>query len=174
MRALILAPAFLFLLSGATHAQGWIEHQDLAWGYSINFPHEPVQEVMEYSNMYERIVPARVVTGTTETGTYTLTLVSFSSDPTDAHTAIEHAARAIRAKGTVTYDQFQQLDEVPGQVVRVTTPDGSLIQAGIYFVEQRLYVAEGMVKAGNPPPSNFQQSISLLDPEGNRIIHGVD
>jgi hypothetical protein len=162
------------LLVAPAAAQGWIEHVDPAWGYSINFPHVPDIEVIDYPNMYERIVPAQIATASTDFGTYTLTLVSYSSDPTDAHTTIEHAARAIRAKGTVTYDEFQQLDEVPGQVISVTTPEGNLIQAGLYFVEQRLYVAEGLVMAGNPPPSNFQQSISLLDPLGNRIIHGVD
>jgi len=162
------------LLCAPASAQNWIEHVDPAWGYSINFPHVPEVQVIEYPNMYERIVPAQVASATTDIGTYTLTLVSYSSDPTDAHTAISHAARFIRAKGTVTYNEFQQLDEVPGQVISVTTPEGNLIQAGLYFVEQRLYVAEGMVRAGNPPPSNFQQSISLLDPLGNRIIHGVD
>ena len=73
-------------------------------------------------------------------------------------------------KGQLTYYAFHNLDGIPGQVISVTDPDGRLIQACVYFVDQRLYIAEGSVAAGYPPPSHFQQSISIVDPSGRRII----
>ena len=171
MRLTTLVLSVLAMLSsGAAHAQAWIEFEDRVWGVSINFPHEPVAEDIEYTTYYDRIVPARVYTAQQGSGRYSLTAVNFASDPSDSLTAVSHAAEAIRAKGESTYYGFHDLDGIPGIVISVTDPEGRLIQASVYFVAQRLYIAEGSVAAGNPPPSNFQQTISILGPSGSRII----
>ena len=173
MRVLILGLTLLAVThANAASAQQWVEHQDLVWGFSINFPDTPNEEDIQYTNFYGQALPARVFSASSEQwdGQYTLTVVSYSSYPADAHTAIEHAAQAIRDKGEVLYDGFQQLDAIPGQILTVRQEDGRLIQACVYFVEQRLYIAEGSVAAGHPAPSNFQQSISLLDKNGERIV----
>ena len=166
---LICAAVALFVSSSAT-AQQWIEFEDRIWGVSINFPHEPEAEDFEYMTYYGRTVPARRYTATEGTGRYSLTNVSFSGDPSDTLTAVMHAAEALRAKGEVTYYAFHNLDGIPGMVISVTEPDGRLMQASVYFVDQRLHIAEGSVAAGNPPPSNFQQTISMFDPTGRTII----
>ncbi len=171
MRKLSSIVALLAMLaSGGAQAQGWIEFEDRAWGVSINFPYEPMAEDIEYTSYYQREVPARVYSAEEGTGRYELTIVSFAGDPTDSLTAQWHASEAIRAKGEVTYFGFQDLDGIPGLLISVSEPDGRLIQACIYFVAQSLYIAEGSVAAGNPPPSNFQQSINIIDPNGERII----
>jgi hypothetical protein len=171
MRQLGLFGIVVAMLMPATaSAQDWIEFEDRAWGVEINFPHEPTAEDIEYTPFVGDAVPARIYTGTTDTGRYTLTIASFASQPTDALTAVWHAANTMRAKREVTYFEYQDLDGIPGIIVSVTEPDGGLIQSGIYFVHQRLYIAEGRVAAGNPPPSNFQQSINIIDPAGNRIV----
>ena len=171
MRFGVFIAAFAMLLvSRSAQAQSWIEYRSLAWGFSINFPHEPRSELIEYRTYYEKTVPARVFSAERGTGRYALTAVSFSGDLTDSLTAVSHAAEAIRAKGQPTYYAFANLDGIPGMLVSVTQPDGRIIQAGIYFADQRLYIAEGSVAAGNPAPSQFQQSISINDPEGNRFV----
>ena len=167
--ALICVVIAVFV-SGPAKAQGWIEFYDAVWGFSINFPHEPVQEDIQFTTVYQRMVPGRVFRGETETGRYVMTVVSYAGDQTDPLTAVFHAANMIRARGEVTYFDFHDLDGIPGVVISVTEPDGRLVQASLYFIEQRLYIADGSVNAGNPPPSNFWQSIALLDPAGNRII----
>jgi hypothetical protein len=150
-------------------AQSWIEFQDLAWGVGINFPHEPVGEDIEYMSSEDRIVPGRVWTAETEGGHYSLTAISFENDPTDSLTAVFFAATALRAKGVATYDNYHALDGVPGWMMSVTGTDGRLIQSFSLFLNQRLYIAEGSVAPGNPPPSNFQQSITVLNAVGDRI-----
>lgn len=159
----------MLFASGTARAQNWIEFQDRAWGVGINFPHEPMMEDFEYTTSEERTVPGRVYTAETENGRYSLTAASFSGDPTDSLTAVSFAAAAMRAKGVPTYDGYHALDGVPGWMMSVTDPEGRLIQAFILFIDQRLYIAEGSVAAGNPPPSNFQQSITVIDPAGTRI-----
>ena len=59
-------------------------------------------------------------------------------------------------------------------MISVTQSDGRLVQASIYFIDQRLYIAEGSVAAGNPAPSQFNQSILIVDPEGDPIILDPD
>jgi hypothetical protein len=157
------------LAPGFACAQGWIEFQDLAWGVGINFPHEPVGEDIEYMTSEGTIVSGRVYTAETETGHYTLTAVSFSGEPTDSLTVVSHATAILRTKGTPTYDGYHALDGVPGWMMSVTGTDGRLIQSFVLFIDQRLYIAEGSVAPGTPPPSNFQQSITVIDPAGERI-----
>jgi hypothetical protein len=157
-------------IATVAEAQGWIEFEDRIWGFAINFPHEPVAQDIEYVSFHDLTVPGRVYSAEEGEARYVMTIASFASDPTDSLTAQWHAAAAIRAKGEVTYFGFQDLDGIPGLLVSVTEPDGRLIQAGIYFVNQRLYIAEGSVPAGTPPPSNFQQSINIVGPDGGRII----
>ena len=158
------------LLSGSAHAQQWIEYEDRAWGFSINFPHEPMTERIDYTTFFDQTVPARVYSAERGTGRYSLTVVYFSGVPTDSHTAVSHAAEAIREKGEVTYFAFDSLDGIPGQLISATQSDGRLIQASVYFVDQRLYIAEGSVAAGSAPPAQFNQSIAIVDPEGNPIV----
>jgi hypothetical protein len=173
LRPLLLALAFSTVIgTSPAYAQDWVEHQDLAWGFSINFPHTPVEEDIEYTGYYDHVLPGRTFSASSEQwdGEYSLTVVSHSTYPTDAHTAIHHAAQTIRDKGEVLYDSFQQLDAIPGQILTVRQEDGRLMQACVYFVDQRLFIAEGSVSAGNPAPSNFQQTISILDRNGERLI----
>jgi hypothetical protein len=169
MRLLLHAAAAL-LLAGPAHAQQWVEFRSDAWGVSINFPQEPRSERIEYTTYYQDKVPARVFSAERGTGRYTLTCVSFSSNPIDSLTAVMHAVEPIRAKGRVTYQAYHDLDGIPGYVMSITEADGRLIQSAIYFVDQRLYIAEGSVGPGNPAPSQFQQSIRIFGPENNTIV----
>ena len=157
-------------LSGSAYAQEWVEFKSPAWGVAINFPHEPRSERIEYTSYFNDKVPGRVFSAKRGTGRYSLTVASFSGHPIDSLTAVMHAAEPIRAKGRATYYAYHDLDGIPGIVMSITQDDGRLIQAAIYFVDQCLYIAEGSVGAGNPAPSQFQQSIVIFGPEDNRIV----
>ena len=177
MRVVVLVSTvvgMLFSISARAQQQQWIEYEDRVWGFSINFPQEPITEQAEYMTFFGKTVPARTYSVEDGTGRYTLTAVYFSHLPTDSHTAVSHAAEIIREKGEATYYAFDSLDGISGQMISVTEPDGRLIQAGVYFVDQRLYIAEGSVPAGSPAPSQFSQSISIIDPEGDPIILDPD
>jgi len=173
----IASIAFLLsalVLPGPAEAQQWIEFDDRLRGFSINFPHEPMTELIDYTTVYGETVPARRYFAERGTGRYTFTVVYFLHAPTDSHTAISFAAQAIRDKGMPTYDAFDNLDGIPGHIVSVTEPNGRRIQASLYFINQRLYIAEGSVAAGDATPIQFIQSILIIDPEGERIILDPD
>ena len=151
-------------------AQEWIQFEDSIWGISINFPHEPVSERIDYATHLGETVPAQRYSAERNGATYELTLVFYSQTRTDAHTAISLAAELIRDKGEATYYAYDNLDGIPGQLMSIIQPDGRRIEAVLYFVDQRLYIAEGNVPPGAPPALQFVQSISILGPTGERIV----
>ena len=155
---------------GTAQAQQWIEYVNRDLRFSINFPHQPREEEIAYTTRYDATVPAYVFSAEQNTGRYVITVVDYSGQPTDTHTAISHAVQVLREKGEVTYDAFANLDGIPGQQLSLTGPDRRLVQAIVYMFADMLYIAEGSVAAGNPAPSQFQQTISIIDAQGNRIV----
>ena len=62
MRFVILSSVVVaLLLSGSAHAQEWINFEDRAWGFSINFPHEPKMEQIAYTTFFGQTVRCRRV-----------------------------------------------------------------------------------------------------------------
>ena len=60
-------------------------------------------------------------------------------------------------------------DRVEGHRLQLTNSDGSRTFAVIHMHENRLYIVEGTVPKGAPPPALFQQSLGFIDKEGKRI-----
>ena len=61
-------------------------------------------------------------------------------------------------------------DLVEGYLLQLTSnADQSRTFAVIHLHEYRLYILEGTVAPGLPPPALFQQSLGFLDKEGKRI-----
>ena len=88
----------------------------------------------------------------------------------DVQASIAYAAWQFRQRNAkVTYDAWHYIDLVEGHQLQLTNADQSRTFAGIYLHESRLYILEATVPPGAPPPGLFQQSLSFLDEEGNRV-----
>ena len=162
-------------------AQGWIEYTNREDRFSINFPGEPMIEETEYQPLEGPPVPARIYTGERGDSRFKLTVVDFTAEYeftpwpfvfTGANAvqgATAFAATALRQRGEVTYDAYDRLNLIPGQLLQVTEPDGRRIFAGIYTYDRRLYIMEASVPEGAPPPALFRTSFAILDNEGTAI-----
>jgi hypothetical protein len=64
---------------------------------------------------------------------------------------------------------YYNADRIEGRRLQLLNPDESRTFAAIHLHENRLYIFEGTVPAGAPPPGLFQQSVGWVDKEGNRI-----
>ena len=53
--------------------------------------------------------------------------------------------------------------------MQLANRDGSQTFVMIHMHENRLYILEGTVAAGSPPPGLFQQSLGFVDKDGNGI-----
>lgn len=196
MRLIPLMPAALLLLmSGPSFARDWMEYASRADFFSVNFPGEPTVRDITYTTEYQITVPGRVYSYVDGPNRYSVTVVDYS-DAEKIHT--ERAKRCQDAggdgdlcnnpgrgdvRGAIVYATFGFLqrnaqvthyanynaDLVEGHRLQLLNPDGSRTFAVIHMHEYRLYILEGTVAPGLPPPALFQQSLGFLDKDGKRI-----
>jgi hypothetical protein len=88
----------------------------------------------------------------------------------DFHGAIVHAtSKFLERDAKVTQLNWNTYYSVGGNQMHLTNRDGSRTMAGVYMHNQKLYVIEGTVPAGQPLPALFQQSIGWIDEKGANI-----
>ncbi|MFP6830001.1 MAG: hypothetical protein VCC36_13380 [Gammaproteobacteria bacterium] len=184
---LILAASAL-LLSSPSVGQGWIEYVSIADRFTMYVPGEPDVRDISYASEYGVVFPARMYSYEDGPSRYSVTVVDYtdsegihsersnktSADDGSLYWAVDvlgsiaYAAWNIRKRGgKVTHDAWHYIQRVEGHQLQVTNADRSRTYAGIYLHETRLYILEATVPPGSPPPIIFQQSLSLLDDEGN-------
>ena len=181
----------LLVFSGPSFAQGWIEFTSQADRFGVNFPGEPEVQEFDYVSDFNAVFPARIYSVQTGENRFSATVVDFSdsfrihsemdkteaaSGPTnwlyDQRASVARAAREFRQRGgEVTYDAWSHIDRAEGHQLQITNADGSRTFAGIYLNgnTSRLYVLEATVPPQSPLPGLFQQSLRLLDEEGQRM-----
>ncbi len=191
MRAITILPtAFIVLSSVPVCAETWTTYVDQSLFFSVNFPAEPEVREISYPSEYGATFPAHVYTVQNGPNFYSVTVVDFTDaqrvylelpDKTDEassaglwlydqRASVAYAARNFRLRGgEVTYDAWHHIDLVEGHQLQITNADQSRTYAGIYLHDSRLYILEATVPADALPQGLFQQSLSFLDEEGNRI-----
>ena len=196
MRLIPLVPAALLLLmSGPSFAREWMEYASRADFFSVNFPGEPTVRDITYTTEYQITLPGRVYSYVDGPNRYSVTVVDYTNAEKihaerakkcqeaggdgdscnnpgrgDVRGAIVHATFGFLQRGAkVTHYANYNADLVEGHRLQLINADGSRTFAVIHMHEYRLYILEGTVAPGLPPPALFQQSLGFLDKEGKRI-----
>src|SRR5882724_6560611 len=110
MRSVSLFLAALALVfSSAANAQDWGEYSNRQNFFTVNFPGDPVEKDVPYktakgTNLTAHVFTAVAPADTILAGTYSVTVVDYSSALSELPTAIQDAAAVMRTKGTVKYD----------------------------------------------------------------------
>ena len=164
----LMAFAVAVLTGAPASARDWTEYQNPEYGFAINFPGEPEVTETTYTSPTGEALPAHIFDAEEGTSRYRVTVVDFSSREGEQHIAIAHAADAMRGRGEVIYEVYSDLDEVYGPQFMIVEPDGREMMSTIVFYNDRLYIAEGSVAPGAAEPSQFQQSMMLLNEDGSR------
>jgi hypothetical protein len=167
----------ILLLAASASAQDWIEYTDRADRFQVALPKEPTVSSFTYTSWRGAKLPARTHTLTDGPRSYSVTVVDFSTDTdvTDLLGSIAFAATNFRKRGgEITFDAYQQVDRIPGHELHITNPDRSVTYVEINLFERRLYVLEATVPAGSVPPAEFQQSLSILDADGEHVRFQLD
>ena len=185
----LLTTVSILCFAGPAFAQGWVKFTSELDRFAIDIPGDGLQmHEMTYESEYGVIFPARVYLYEDGEGHYSVTVVDYtdaerihsertnktSADDGSLYWAVDvlgsiaYAAWNIRKRGgEVTYDAWNYIQRVEGHMLQITNADQSRTYAGIYLHETRLYILEATVPPGSPPPIIFQQSLTLLDDEGN-------
>ena len=199
MRLVKLMSLFLVVLSSkSSFAQAWVEYVDEAERFNVNFPGEPVVEESGYLTQNGATMPARVYTVEIPPSRYVVTVVNYTEAERiyrehcvqrggedwqggeacdgneaglDVRGAIALAAWNIRKTGgELIFDSYHEIDGVPGIQLQVIEADNSQSFAGVYMYARRLYILQGNVPADFPPPLLFQQSLGVLDEDGELVL----
>lgn len=173
MRCASWASGFVISILGLSapmnaSAQDWLEYQNREYGFEANIPSEPTYEDTQYTSPTGETLPARIFTTVEDDAIYKVTVVDYSSRPGEHHIAVGHAADAMRASGEVIYEVISDLDEMYGPQFYIFTEDQREVLSTIVFWRERLIIAEGSVPQGSAPPSQFQQSLGLVNADGTR------
>lgn len=158
--------ALVAVWPSAGQAQAWQEYANLDYRFSTMFPGEPSVRDFSYTTANGVLVPAREFRAERGEGRYSMIVVDFSAHESEEDGAVAHAAAAIRQKGTPRYDEFAQLNGIPGHALSIVEPDGRQILASVYLHDHRLYIAEGSEAADSLPPVLFSQSTDITDEHG--------
>ena len=177
MNRTILVLAGWFLLAAMpTFAQEWVEYQNLDDLFQINFPGQPTVKEIEFPTELGNTAPARVYTAKEDRTVYSLTVVDFKdAEGQDWRGSQIWAAWQLRKRGgEVTLETFAQTDRIAGIQLQITNADKTRSYIGIHPHERRLYIMEATAPPDAPPPSDFPQTLSVLDEQGRAIRYDVD
>ena len=184
--ALIAIPSF---------AQDWVEYIHLTDRFGLMLPGAPEISATTHTSAFGVVFPATVYSVDAGLSRYSMTVVDYTEaerrhrerpDMTDAVSAPRLWVMDVRASvateaerfrtrgGEVTYDGWADIDKVEGHNLQITNPDGSRSFIAIHLNDSRLYVLEGTVPRGFPPPVLVQQSLFFLDDEGKRVRYTFD
>jgi hypothetical protein len=200
MRLLALIPAaWLLILPAPAAAQEWFEYNSRQDFFSVNFTGQPTTRDVKYESEYGLTLPGRVYSVEDATGKYSVTAIDYSqaeqmhrdrqakckaaggdgdqcNNPgrADVRGAMIHGSWGFMKRGSeVTHFALYNADLVEGIRLQMLNKDGSRTFAVIHLHEYRLYIVEGTVPKGLPPPALFQQSFGFLDKEGRRIRYAT-
>ncbi len=180
----------ILLTSGFCHAQDWGQYTSMADRFRILSPGEFAVQDIDYTSEYTAVFPARIYSYVDGANQYSITVVDYTdsqrvhlartnrteadSGPRyweiDVRASVAYAAWKYRQRGgEVTYDAYHYINLIEGHQLQITNADQSRTFAAIYLHDSRLYIVDATVAAGSIPPGIFQQSLEIIDKDGNRI-----
>jgi hypothetical protein len=192
----LVSAAFVLLVSGLSSAQEWIEYSSSEDLFTVNFPAEPDVRDTAYATEYNVTLPGRVHSIENGPNRYSVTVVDYRNvEETHAERladceggsrsyanlcgnpwiaemegALDYASWGILQRdGEVTHYAYYRTERVEGRRIQLTNADQSRTFAAIHMHANRLYILEGTVPHGSPPPGLFQQSLGFIDDEGIRV-----
>ena len=194
-----ISAALVLVVSGMASAQEWAEYNSRQDFFSVNFPAEPAIRDITHTSEYGLTLPGRVYSVEDATGKYSVTAIDYTQAETmhlerqatckaaggdgdqcnnpgraDVRGAIVHASGSFITRGSeVTHFALYNADLVEGIRLQLLNRDGSRTFAVIHMHAYHLYIVEGTVPKGLPPPALFQQSFGFLDKEGQRIRYAT-
>ena len=196
MRLIPLVPALLLSLSGPLIADDWVEYSSRTDLFTVNFPHQPDVRDTTWRTEYGLNLPGHVHSADEGGSRYSVTVIDYG-DVQKIHAervkgctgypdtcgnpyvaelrgALEYAASTfIKRDAKVTYYAYGNTDRIEGRRLQLTNADRSQTFVAIHMHENRLYIFEGTVPAGAPPPALFQQSLGFLDKAGIRVRYNT-
>jgi hypothetical protein len=170
LRVLAFLFAMLVALPITARAQEGPLYIDRDARFAVIFPGEPMTREIAYTTRAGTSVPARQFFVEQDAGRYVVTVVQFPHGRSEDRRAVEHAAVGLRQRGEVRFQAYADYDPgIPGRQLNILETNGRQLRASVYMYDRRLYITEASAVPGDVPAIQFEQSIMLLDEEGNDV-----
>jgi len=167
--ALLFVATFV-ALPAIAHAQDGPLHINRDARFAVIFPGEPMTREIAYTTRAGTSVPAREFFIEQDAGRYVVTVVQFPDGRSEDRRAVEHAAVGLRQRGDVRFQAYADYDPgIPGRQLNIFETGGRQLRASVYMYDRRLYITEASAPPGDFAALQFEQSIMLLDEEGNDV-----
>ncbi|MGY9107250.1 MAG: hypothetical protein ACKVG0_12120, partial [Alphaproteobacteria bacterium] len=101
------------------NAQSWAYYMNDEHQFSGLFPGEPVGHAINYTTDGGASIAAHEFTAQRGKGQYSITIVDFSEHMNELETAVANAAANVRERGMPAYDEFAQLNGIPGHAISI-------------------------------------------------------
>ena len=138
--------------------------------FAVIFPGAPMARDVSYATSTGASAPARQFYIEQGADQFTMTVVVFASGPAADNAAVDHAAQQLRQKGEVRFQFAEEYDPgIPGRQLNIFQSDGRQVRASVYMWDHRLYITEAAAAPGDSDALQFEQSIMLLDADGNEL-----
>jgi hypothetical protein len=143
--------------------------------FAVIFPGEPMMRQIQYTTRAGTSVPARQFIVENDAGRYAVTVVQLADGRSEDRRAVEHAAETLRRRGEILFQAYANYDPgIPGRQLNIRETNGRQLRASVYMYDRRLLITEASAAPGDVPAIQFEQSIMLLDEEGNDVdLEGI-
>ena len=141
--------------------------------FAVIFPGEPAAKDITYTNGSGDSLPAREFSVEQDSNRHVVTVVHVANGPEIDLNLVEHATEELRRKGEVRFQAYDDYDPgLPGRQLNIFQADGRQLRASVYMWDHRLYITEANGVPGTSSLLQFEQSITLLNPDGSEVNLG--
>jgi hypothetical protein len=177
----------------------WAEYTNIQDSFKIDFPGQPKVTSITWKSEHDFMLPARVYSVDKGKEHYSVTVADYTgieqmgleraktcpagAEPClgsqlagigywahDVRGAVIYATfRLMKKAASVTEFTWGQQDLVEGFNLQLTNADGSHSFDFITMYQNKLYIVEGTVPKGYPPPALFDNSMGWVDKDGKAI-----
>jgi hypothetical protein len=175
LRLLVLTVAAISAAPPASLAQESPLYVNRENRFAVIFPAEPMMREIHYTTRAGTSVPGRQFFVENDAGRYAVTVVQFPDGRSEDRRAVEHAAETLRRRGEILFQAYANYDPgMPGRQLNIRETNGRQLRASVYMFDRRLFITEASAPFGDVPAIQFEQSIMLLDEEGNDVdLEGI-
>jgi hypothetical protein len=136
---------------------------------------ETTAKDISYSTKPGASFPARQFAVEQNGNRHVITIVDFAAGPAIDIQIVDQAADALRARGEVRFQAAEEYDPgLPGRQLMILQRNGRQLRASVYMWDHRLYITEANGDPGATSLLQFEQSVTLLDADGNEVNLDAD
>ena len=160
--------AALALFTAPAAAQETPLYVNCEYRFAVIFPQAPMTRDITYTTGTGAMAPARQFYLERGADRFTVTVVKFpAASPVVDDAVVEHAAQNIRSRGEVRFQARANYDPgMPGRQLNIFEPNGRQHRASVYMADRHLVITEANAPTGDFNALQFEQSITLIDPQG--------